>query len=347
MIAYLINNLRSGGAENFVKILSEEISKEIEVIIILLNDYENHYTLPESSSVKLIILRGNTMARKYINLIKIVRENNLAVMHVNLFPALYVAALLPNRPKLLFTEHGIWNKRRKKAFVFIEKYIYSKYEKIVCVSNTSRNALIEHLGKEFQNRAVTIYNGNFSKTCSPKYVESSDEKWHIILIGRLEYPKDQLSVLKALVPISEKVHVDVYGVGDKRIELADYARLNNINITFHGFVENLDQERFPIKSIGVLSSFKEGFGLALLDTMSRGIVTFGTDVGGIREVLNNNELLFTAGDSKTLTKQIERIINDVEYQYELKKYCTKRSLDFSLEKMTSKYKKLYRELSAQ
>lgn len=156
-----------------------------------------------------------------------------------------------------------------------------------------------------------------------------------------ENPKDQLTVLKALTPIAKEVRVEVYDVGKNKSVLADFAHKHMIDITFHGFVNDLEKVSFSNKSIAVLSSIKEEFGLSLLDTMSKGVVTFGSDVGGIREVLNNSELLFPIKQYNILTDLIKRVMNDSCFHNKMKFYCFKRSNKFSFEEMFFKYKQLY------
>lgn len=339
-IGYLINNLRSGGAEKFVKDLSNEVSKDFSVVVILLNDNSNVYTIEGSENLELIILTGNGLIFKYLALRKVIKDHEINILHVNLFPSSYLAAFLPKHIKLIYTEHSLWNKRRKSVYRPLEILVFSRYAEIVCVSNKAKESLLRHLGRSFDCKVSTIYNGkDFDRGKSISFTH--DRMWQIILIGRLEFPKDQLTVLKSLVPIKEKVHIDVFGVGSMLPVLEDFALKNSLSICFHGFVEDIDSVKFNAKSIGILSSNKEGFGLSLLDTMSRDIVTIGSDIGGIREVLDNNELLFPVADVSRLTAIILNLIENPRHLTRMKDYCKNRAMKFSFRNTVVNYLSVY------
>ena len=339
-IGYLVNNLRSGGAEKFVKELSNEVSKHYNVVVILLNDNCNAYTIDESDTLEVVTLIGKGLLTKYFSLKKVLLKYDVNILHVNLFPSSYLAAYVPRHIKLIYTEHSLWNKRRRLLYKPLEILIYSRYAEIGCVSNNAKESLLRHIGHNFKSKVCTVYNGKDSDIVKANYI-NNDSKWHIILIGRLEAPKDQLTVLKSLLPIKDKVHIDVFGVGVMLSVLKEFAFKNNLNISFHGFIEDIDSVKFNERSIGILSSNKEGFGLSLLDTMSRDIVTIGSDIGGIREVLDNNELLFPVADVSRLTTLILNLIENPHHYTIMRDYCKNRATKFSFRDTVVNYLSIY------
>lgn len=344
-IGYLINNLRSGGAEKFVKELSKEVSKHHNVVVILLNDKSTAYTIDESDTLKSATLTGKSLLSKHFSLRKVLIKYDVNILHVNLFPSSYIAAFLPRHIILIYTEHSMWNKRRRLFYKPLERLIFSRYTEIVCVSNSAKESLLRHIGNSFISKVSVIYNGINLDRVKPNYADKHG-KWHIILIGRLEAPKDQLTVLKSLLPIKEKVHIDVFGVGAMLSVLKELAVKNNLDISFHGFVEDIDSVKFNERSIGILSSNKEGFGLSLLDTMSRDIVTLGSNIGGIREVLDNNDLLFPVADVSRLTTLILNLIDNPQDYTRMRDYCKNRAIKFSFRNTVVNYLSIYHKYTS-
>ena len=64
--------------------------------------------------------------------------------------------------KRFYTEHNTFNRRRKYFFLKpIERYVYSKYEKIINVSHGVKNGLNKWLkSKILLKKSEVIYNGS-------------------------------------------------------------------------------------------------------------------------------------------------------------------------------------------
>lgn len=81
------------------------------------------------------------------------------ICHVHLFPALYDAAIaakgLP--VKLIFTDHSTSNLRRRiPGLSAIERRIFSRYDRIVCISPAVRRSLINWLRTNPDDKRMTI-----------------------------------------------------------------------------------------------------------------------------------------------------------------------------------------------
>lgn len=86
------------------------------------------------------------------------------IVHVHLFPALYwvaMAASYNKKIKLVYTEHSTHNRRRDKVwFEPIEYYIYSKYDRLISISQQTQDNLMEWLkAKKDDKRFLVIENG--------------------------------------------------------------------------------------------------------------------------------------------------------------------------------------------
>ncbi len=97
----------------------------------------------------------------------------------------------------------------------------------------------------------------------------------------------------------------------------------------------------------VLSSNLEGIAGALLQAMATGKVVLSTLAGGIGGYLKDGENGFTCpvGDVECLTKKMEKMISLPEEEYKrLSENAVKTANEYSIEKTTEKYIKLFQEM---
>jgi L-malate glycosyltransferase len=101
---------------------------------------------------------------------------------------------------------------------------------------------------------------------------------------------------------------------------------------------------------GILCSERESFGLALLEAGSCGLPMFGSDTGGIPEVISegNSGYIFPKGDYKTAAHRISQVANSPELQERLGVGARKEATDrFSREQIVNQYESLYQRLLEQ
>ena len=140
------------------------------------------------------------------------------VVHVHLFPPFYYAALANNlfiskeaRPKLIYTEHSTDNRRMNiKVFSIIDKYIYSLYDKIVCITDEIYGILVDYLKNFPKNKLVVIDNGvDLSKIIDyqcdketiiniKKELNLQESDCLLLQVSAFREPKDQERVINAL-----------------------------------------------------------------------------------------------------------------------------------------------------
>ena len=139
-ILHIINSLNIGGAEKLLTSYVCETKDTQENYIFLLDDAETFlYDKVISSGIKVISCENKNIVKQFLYLINIVRKENFDVIHSHLFPSLYLVAILRiffKKPKYIFTEHNVTNRRRKSVFVRpIERLVYSQYDVIIACAN--------------------------------------------------------------------------------------------------------------------------------------------------------------------------------------------------------------------
>lgn len=98
--------------------------------------------------------------------------------------------------------------------------------------------------------------------------------------------------------------------------------------------------------IFVAPVWKESFGQVSCFAMSMGIPVVGYKVGGLQEIVGNDDLLVTPGDSKALATLIISLLDDPSKRKAIGERNRQRAHAlFSLDRMIEKYADLYNELT--
>jgi glycosyltransferase involved in cell wall biosynthesis len=107
------------------------------------------------------------------------------------------------------------------------------------------------------------------------------------------------------------------------------------------------EEYLQIADIGLYTSDAESFCLSILEAMCFGCPSVSTRVGGIPEVVEDNEtgLLVPAGDVAALAKALEALIHDEPRRRALGRAAHARARErFSADFIVPRYEALYRRL---
>jgi len=244
-VLHIINNLGSGGAEklleDLIPLMNQE--KDVKADILLLTDKNNvFYDSLIKKSVKIDIIKYKNMydPRNILEIKKYIHKGNYDIVHSHLFPTQYWVALTRmiyrnKKVKFITTEHSTNNRRREKFYFRpIDKFIYSKYDAIISISEKTRDNLINWIDPK-QKRAdkhIVIENGvdleKFKK--APPYKKSDlvdriDETTTLVcMVARFSEQKDQPNLIKAIGKLHNNVHLVLVGEGplmNDNVELAN------------------------------------------------------------------------------------------------------------------------------
>lgn len=280
------------------------------------------------------------------------------VTHVHLFPNQLYAAIawltIPKkkRPKLITTEHSTYNNRRKHHILkFLDLWMYSKFNQIICISNKTEDNLNNWLkSSKLKRRIVTIVNGidiNKFKNASnklPQLLTLKPSNRYIVMVGRLTHPKDPLTIVRALALCKENVHLIFIGHGELAEDIKNESARLGISNRVHLFGR---QENVAglIKGcdIGVLSTQWDGFGLVAAEYMAAGIPVLASDVDGLRDVVGRPELLFPVKNHIRLADLITELLDNPDLYRRMQLYCINKVKEFSHTQMGIKYMELYQD----
>jgi len=236
-----------------------------------------------------------------------------------------------------------WSQSALKKFIFSQ--ILKQANKIIVNSLSFK---IE-LKKKLNINAECIYNPlNYKevKKLSKEKIKNyffKKKELKIINVGRLVNQKDQITILKAINHIKNKVRINllIIGDGNKKKELINYIYENNLKKIVQ--IKSHKKNPFPyIKSsdIFILSSLFEGLPNVLLEAISLNSFVISSNCPtGPSEILDKGKggLLFKTGDYKDLSNKILTFIKNKKEFRKKTQFAHKRLYRFDLNLNLKKY----------
>ena len=357
MIINVISAPEGGGAELLVKELHKlHLKKSISSKNIYLSG--KPYQLGEHEK----IIGSNP--RSPLNIIYIRRQFKLFIkktdeqltVHAHLtWSFLYVAlaTIGLKRLKLVYTEHNTSNKRRKiPLFRFLERLIYRRYSKIICISEGVHESLAKWVGPRLLCRLVTIPNGSRIYQVSARS-PLEDRTPRLVSVGSLTFKKNFVTAIRAIAQIRDEIDsYEIIGEGPERKLLEHLVRQEKLGnkVKFLGWSDYIERH-LRTADIQLIPSLWEGFGLVAVEGMSTGLPVVASDVAGLREVLDPNNPAVTLVEdvesedawAQALKVAIDKLRNEGPEKLAVAA-CT-QAQKFTLEVMAKRYLELYRSLS--
>jgi glycosyltransferase involved in cell wall biosynthesis len=119
----------------------------------------------------------------------------------------------------------------------------------------------------------------------------------------------------------------IVGDGQLRDELKTYSKELGVDnrVIFTGFRNDLEKIYADL-DISVISSLNEGLPVAVIESMTAGIPVVSTDVGGVRELIDDGiqGFIVPPNDPVSLADRIEELIEDDKLRKEFGKAATRK-----------------------
>ena len=347
-----IPSIEGGGVEKNLFIISNFLKDKIKnlSVITISNKFKNRF----DSKIKFISFKAdfwNSIGRRkkflmglLLLFIEILKDRNVLVFSFqgNVYCTLLCKLL---GIKIIVRSNSApdgWSQNKLKNLVF--KYVLRNADKVIVNSLDFK----KRFKTKFQIHTECIYNPLnkneiIKKSKLKNKIKFDKKKLKLINVGRYSDQKDQLTLLKAVNRIKDKVKFNLLlvGRGAEKEKLIKYIRNNDLS----RHVRLIDFQNNPynlIKSsdIFILSSLYEGLPNVLLESqvLKRFIISSDCPTGPREILLNGNAgLLFKVGDyiklsnlilqySKNKKKLSKKIIigyknlNRFDYDQNLKKY---------------------------
>ena len=205
----------------------------------------------------------------------------------------------------------------------IVKKIFNSSDMVIALNCDMKKKLNKIIGVESR----VLY--NFTKEvdeCSIQYDKNSK---NILMISRLTKNKgvyDAINAMKYLNTYGMKLILA--GTSEEIGNIKKYLQQQELRgcVKLVGWVDSLEKEKlFKNCFVSILPSYFEGIPMSILESMSFGVPVIASKVGGIPEIVSNNEgYLHTPGNVDDLIEKIEKIYLMEEKRLLMSKSCVNR-----------------------
>lgn len=350
-ILQAITSLQIGGAEKLIAEISPMLRDKGNDVDVLAFDGVETYIKTALKQAGIRVLSFDTNCNVYnplfiIRLAKLMKNYDVVHTH-NTAPQLFAAVGgCFAKCKLVTTEHSTSTRRRNHwYFKCLDRWMYSRYKQIICISEPSEKSLRSYIGNNYP--IVTIKNGvNTSNITNADMIDLGVGNCKkITMVAGFRYEKDQPTVIRALKYLPTEFHVVLVGDGGRRQEFERLISDEGLQQRVHLLGVRKDVPNILRSSdYIVMSSHREGLSLSNVEGMSAGRPFIASDVEGLREVTKGYGLLFPHGDSKDLADTILRLSSDKDFYKQVAAKCWERAQNFDIKKMVDAYNEVYLKL---
>jgi glycosyltransferase involved in cell wall biosynthesis len=292
-------------------------------------------------------------------LYRLIKKENIHIIrthqyHANLYGR--ISGILAGVPVIISTVHNLYEfpSQPKMHRRFFNYFLSFFTDALVAVSNAVASDIIKF---DWVNPAKVkvIYNGimletfsnNISKEEARGILALPSDLLIIGTVGNLTAQKGHRFLIEAASGIKDTC-VAIAGEGPIKDELMDFARQLKVNCIFLGTIE---PQKIPVflRSLDIFCfpSLWEGFGVALLEAMASGLPIVASDILPHREVVVDDAILVSPGNSSSLSDALKMLIKDPSLRAELGKKAIEKAGIFSIENTVKAYEDLFEQLLRQ
>lgn len=368
-VLHLISGGDGGGAKTHVITLLKRLMKEginVELLCIM----EGVFTEEAKKAgipIKIIHQKKRYSLKPILDIKKYIAKGNYDIVHCHGARANYISFFIKNSFNIPFitTLHSDYkldfkdNIYKQAIFMPINAIALRKFDYILAVTRAFKNMLIERGFSE--QKLKVIYNGiNMQKEIKTldkveflkKYNLDYNENYlYVGIAARLQQVKGLKHFLEAskyLLKDNKKIMFLIAGSGTLEDSMKTYIKENHLqdNVKMLGFISDINSF-YNVLDINVLTSYSESFPYALLEGARLKKATVATSVGGIPEMIKDNEtgFLVKPHNSKELAKKINILLKDKNLMSSFGESFYKYAYDhFSDEKMAKTHIDIYKNI---
>jgi glycosyltransferase involved in cell wall biosynthesis len=358
---FLVTLAETGGAQTYVASLLPALVEGFDVVVAAHGDGPV-LDAARSTGARFVPLRH---VRRPLNpwrdllglleLLRLLRQERPHLVHVNSAKAAALgrlAAWLAGVPIRVYTVHG-WaflahGGLAAAAYRWVERALRPLTTVTVCVSENERQA---GLAARACDERTTIVIRNGVNTRALQVAGPKTATARLVMVGRLQAPKDPITLLRALALLPAlELEAVLVGDGPERSAVEEEIRRLGLGSAVRLLGERTDvPELLATADVFVLSTWSEGLPLSVLEAMAAGLPVIASNVGGIPELVSDgvSGVLVPPGDPDALAEAIERLVGDRFLAQKLGHAGRRRVAEsFDLEAVREAHLALYRRLLA-
>jgi len=351
-IAFVTHGMKSGGSERVISILSNSLSKNFEVFIIIMIDSPSFYRLrPE---VTLLHCREGSKRSKglfdalkfnfnnYRSILRYLRQEKIDLAIGFLTTSNILVTLAAKRleiPVIISERNNPLAQNATMGFFWkiLRRLVYPRADTLI-VQTARVKAFYSSFVKE--RKLVTIpnpINPDFDRTITVK------KKNVILNVGSLEYQKGQDILIRAFYEAQlEGWELHIVGEGSQRDKLAELIKELNLqeSVFLLGKKSNI-AEYYATSKIFAFSSRFEGFPNALLEAMFFGLACVSTDcpTGPAEMIMNGSSgYLIPVDDIKALAQKLRKLAYNEDLRVQMGHEALTSVEQYGVDKIVGEWK---------
>jgi glycosyltransferase involved in cell wall biosynthesis len=268
-----------------------------------------------------------------------------------------IACALLRKP-VIFTAHG-WafsegeSSWRRKLLPLAERLAALVTQRIICVSQHDLELAVKQKVAP-SGKLRLVHNGLdpapflVAKGDSVRREFGLQDQPVLTMVARLSPPKDPLTLLEACRLLKGEYKCLLVGDGELREQVERFVSQNGLasRIILAGERKDIPQI-LAASQVFVLTSYKEGLPISIIEAGLAGLPVIASRVGGIPELVQDgiNGYIVPPADAPALAKTIQRLLDDADLRQRLGKASREKTLgEFVFDRMYNKTHEVYREV---
>ena len=285
----------------------------------------------------------------------IARQYSFDVIHAHdwmTFPAGIAAKRESKKPLVVHvhsTEFDRAGDRRNKTVVDIEKLGFSEADRIIAVSNWTKQIVMTRYNVP-EKKITVVHNGITPKAQPTAFIFPEIGSHFVTFLGRVTHQKGPGFFVEAAKKVLQEfpdAHFIVAGAGDLLPQIIERVAQLNMSANFHftGFlsVDQVDQI-WSMTDVYVMPSVSEPFGIAPLEAIQGDVPVILSKQSGVSEVMPH-AIKVDFWDIKSLSAAICSVLRYESLSQVLRQNGKKHIQHLTWDKAAREVKEVYHELT--
>ncbi|MBI4994184.1 glycosyltransferase family 4 protein [Candidatus Peregrinibacteria bacterium] len=318
-----------GGAENQMLLLAKFLDPEKYSVTLACSSYKNlniwcQKFMELGINVIRVKVAGKHDPRHLLYLKKILKNFDLLHLHIWNPASCRWAFLAAGKTPIVVTEHDPFVLRGIKGW--LKNKLMNRVRAIIAISEASKKTIIEQ-NPELAPKITVIHNGiDINEWQAEAKIEPRNEYKRsffaalpnekiILCVAELHERKGQKYLIEAAKILAESAGLNFklifVGDGPERKYYEKLAAPLKNKILFLGRRKEI-AKLMSAADIFVLPSIREAFGLVLLEASAAGLPIIASDVGGIKEIIDDGKtgILVQPENAQALAEAINKLLQN-------------------------------------
>jgi glycosyltransferase involved in cell wall biosynthesis len=229
----------------------------------------------------------------------------------------------------------------------IEKWGMSEADKVITVSNFTRNTVIDRY-KINPSKVVTVHNAvePVNTAIVPSVLKNTGNDHLVTFLGRITWQKGPEYFITAACMVLQRMSNTRFimaGTGDLLVKMIRYAARLKITDRLHftGFLKSDDVNRiFAMSDLYVMPSVSEPFGISPLEAIQNNVPVIISKQSGVSEVITH-AIKVDFWDINAIADAIYGVLNYPSLAGHLKSYSRPEAENLTWQRAAFKVKEVY------